>query len=275
MQRSNKGFTLIELLVVIAIIAILAAILFPVFAQAREKARGISCISNMKQLGTSVSMYVQDYDETYPLGYDKNWQNAWPKLTQPYIKSFDVFRCPDDADRAVNAADGSKNFITSDWAGVAISYASNGMIGWNGTDNTLMGLIGDGEPKSEGGWIANATSSMAAVNKPAETVMITEKHTADSRKLPGAYGNLTNYAPGPVFTGITTWDNMVPSEIPNGTLSATAAYPTGRNGAVSAHHSEMANFVFADSHAKAMRPYATNPDPNNHPELNMWNAQRQ
>ena len=65
MQRRN-AFTLIELLVVIAIIAILAAILFPVFAQAREKARAISCLSNMNQLGLSMQMYVQDYDETFP-----------------------------------------------------------------------------------------------------------------------------------------------------------------------------------------------------------------
>src|SRR6201988_4702864 len=62
----NRGFTLIELLVVIAIIAILAAILFPVFAQAREKARQASCLSNMKQIGLGMTMYVQDYDETFP-----------------------------------------------------------------------------------------------------------------------------------------------------------------------------------------------------------------
>ncbi len=63
--RSRRGFTLIELLVVIAIIAILAAILFPVFAQAREKARAISCLSNMKQVGISQNMYIQDYDESF------------------------------------------------------------------------------------------------------------------------------------------------------------------------------------------------------------------
>jgi prepilin-type N-terminal cleavage/methylation domain-containing protein len=67
-HRCQKGFTLIELLVVIAIIAILAAILFPVFAQAREKARATACLSNMKQAGLALQMYAQDYDETMPLG---------------------------------------------------------------------------------------------------------------------------------------------------------------------------------------------------------------
>lgn len=65
-MQQRRGFTLIELLVVIAIIAILAAILFPVFAQAREKARQTTCVSNLKQIGTAFMMYVQDYDETYP-----------------------------------------------------------------------------------------------------------------------------------------------------------------------------------------------------------------
>src|SRR5437763_5721261 len=71
--RSRRGFTLIELLVVIAIIAILAAILFPVFAQAREKARAISCISEQKQIGTAAMMYVQDYDETFFGSYMPNY----------------------------------------------------------------------------------------------------------------------------------------------------------------------------------------------------------
>ena len=82
-MRKRNAFTLIELLVVIAIIAILAAILFPVFAQAREKARAISCLSNMKQLGLAFMGYVQDYDETYPpTDYDDPVQGrvTWPTL---------------------------------------------------------------------------------------------------------------------------------------------------------------------------------------------------
>jgi prepilin-type N-terminal cleavage/methylation domain-containing protein len=77
MRNRRSGFTLIELLVVIAIIAILAAILFPVFAQAREKARSISCLSNLKQSGLATLMYVQDYDETFPINlYINNYGTA-------------------------------------------------------------------------------------------------------------------------------------------------------------------------------------------------------
>jgi prepilin-type N-terminal cleavage/methylation domain-containing protein/prepilin-type processing-associated H-X9-DG protein len=96
--RKRNGFTLIELLVVIAIIAILAAILFPVFAQAREKARQTTCVSNLKQIGTGLMMYVQDYDERYPIfsfascypGYDAIWTTE----IMPYTKNERVFVCP-------------------------------------------------------------------------------------------------------------------------------------------------------------------------------------
>ncbi|MBC8134297.1 MAG: DUF1559 domain-containing protein [Fibrella sp.] len=115
-KRAIKAFTLIELLVVIAIIAILAAILFPVFAQAREKARQTSCLANMKQTGLAILQYVQDYDETYPLGMIKQggiwrdgylgWQVpsepgqansdglAWVNSIQPYVKNYQVLKCP-------------------------------------------------------------------------------------------------------------------------------------------------------------------------------------
>jgi prepilin-type N-terminal cleavage/methylation domain-containing protein/prepilin-type processing-associated H-X9-DG protein len=95
----RRGFTLIELLVVIAIIAILAAILFPVFAKAREQARKTTCLSNLKQIGTAVLMYVQDYDEQYPYA-GRDWPSAafldFFVVTAPYIKNTQIFKCPSD-----------------------------------------------------------------------------------------------------------------------------------------------------------------------------------
>jgi len=92
-----KGFTLIELLVVIAIIAILAAILFPVFAQAREKARQTTCLSNVKQMGLGLQMYVDDYDEMLPPGVDYPW-SPWGTTIfdrlDPYVKNNKMFLCP-------------------------------------------------------------------------------------------------------------------------------------------------------------------------------------
>lgn len=95
---NRRGFTLIELLVVIAIIAILAAILFPVFAKAREKARQASCLSNVKQISLGMLQYIQDYDERFPYyasgsGTVDPWI-FWPHQLQPYIKNWQVYLCP-------------------------------------------------------------------------------------------------------------------------------------------------------------------------------------
>ncbi len=97
----KRGFTLIELLVVIAIIAILAAILFPVFARAREKARQSSCLSNMKQLMLAFQMYVQDYDEVTNLVLYGPDECHWYNTFVPYIKNDDVLICPSDPDLPV------------------------------------------------------------------------------------------------------------------------------------------------------------------------------
>jgi prepilin-type N-terminal cleavage/methylation domain-containing protein len=128
----SKGFTLIELLVVIAIIAILAAILFPVFAKAREKARQITCTSNEKQIGLAILQYVQDYDERFPggapgevalrignyqtfggQGYGATGGPGWAGNIEPYAKSTGVFDCPDDSTSAVKGTNGVMKYPVS------------------------------------------------------------------------------------------------------------------------------------------------------------------
>jgi len=91
---TRRGFTLIELLVVIAIIAILAAILFPVFAKAREKARQSSCLSNMKQLGLAMLQYAQDFDEAFTMYAPTTYAYNWDHTLAPYTKNTQVFQCP-------------------------------------------------------------------------------------------------------------------------------------------------------------------------------------
>ena len=113
-QKAIKAFTLIELLVVIAIIAILAAILFPVFAQARESARSISCLSNIKQLTLAFRMYSQDYDENFPIRRNCDADQcyaSWKHMMYPYIKSTDVHKCPSNpAARVQDETDGTVKY---------------------------------------------------------------------------------------------------------------------------------------------------------------------
>lgn len=135
----RKGFTLIELLVVIAIIAILAAILFPVFARAREKARQSACTSNLKQIGIAFLMYAQDYDEVFcdsVMGRNTPDHpartNCWNSLIMPYVKNQGVFKCP--------SAYWGRTGLSS-WGGINGGYGTvkqvlgyNGGLGYNATD---------------------------------------------------------------------------------------------------------------------------------------------
>jgi prepilin-type N-terminal cleavage/methylation domain-containing protein len=122
-----RGFTLIELLVVIAIISILAAILFPVFARARENARRASCLSNLKQVGLGFMQYTQDYDEAYPLSSFPATNISWTASVQPYMKSLQIFRCPSDAGVRWNApvSPPAANYYTT-------SYIMNAWIAGTG-----------------------------------------------------------------------------------------------------------------------------------------------
>lgn len=130
MRRSLYGFTLIELLVVIAIIAILAAILFPVFARAREKARETSCLSQLRQLGLALHMYAQDYDEMFP--FDSYIGNPHPMLVNglsPYVKNRNLFYCPSaralEAGAQSTAYQGPADSVVNtdaNWAAYRITY---------------------------------------------------------------------------------------------------------------------------------------------------------
>lgn len=155
--NQRKGFTLIELLVVIAIIAILAAILFPVFGRARENARRSSCMSNMKQIGLGLMQYTQDYDEKMPSRFNElpgpvfiNWVN----MLQPYTKSYQVFVCPSNTKATVN--------LDADSSGQSkVSYVPN--VDGDGADGPSNGAIGN--DRRSGPAIAdfNATSLTIAL----------------------------------------------------------------------------------------------------------------
>jgi prepilin-type N-terminal cleavage/methylation domain-containing protein/prepilin-type processing-associated H-X9-DG protein len=280
----RKGFTLIELLVVIAIIAILAAILFPVFAQAREKARQITCASNLKQVGLAILQYQQDYDEVYPMGQNANWYGSgWPDTVTPYIKSFNVFRCPDDSATTLNA----NQWETATPYGDGISYASNGYMAWDWkTANAwvMMGVMGVG-PNGNPLYVQKTPKALAGVTEPAATIMVAEKHSDDVQAY-GGDGVGTTGSIGMVFTEASNgygWESSAPGNIPNGSATGTA-FDTGVNGAVSTVHAgkTLANFLFADGHVKAMQPVKTNPDPGNNLDSNdgqsldnMWDADRQ
>ena len=171
--RSKQGFTLIELLVVIAIIAILAAILFPVFSRARENARRASCQSNLKQLGLGVAQYIQDYDEIYPLcwhgdvltvplpGSGSTTNYSMLDSLDPYLKSYQVWKCPSSkVPIAVRTFDYGYNY---DLLGADFSYGGIGSHG--GVKTTKLSSISSSSTQimmADTGWII----SNAAFNYP-------------------------------------------------------------------------------------------------------------
>jgi len=142
-KSASLGFTLIELLVVIAIIAILAAILFPVFARARENARRASCQSNLKQIGLGIAQYTQDYDEKYPLDQSATTSGrTFSAAIQPYVKSEQIFRCPSGPDDATTTIDNSvkKDFLWQATTAGGWANDSSGHYGMNGLLTSATGL---------------------------------------------------------------------------------------------------------------------------------------
>lgn len=172
----KKGFTLIELLVVIAIIAILAAILFPVFARAREKARQNSCLSNSKQLVLGWQMYLQDYDEnippyalrrTSPFWSTPGWGERWQALIQPYLKNTQILICPSDSAAALSY--GYNGYYLVDPAWSYTSYSADTLAEVTNPAETIV----LGETRANGNFLyqpnQRATASL-------EIYMIFDRH---------------------------------------------------------------------------------------------------
>jgi prepilin-type N-terminal cleavage/methylation domain-containing protein/prepilin-type processing-associated H-X9-DG protein len=230
---AKPGFTLIELLVVIAIIAILAAILFPVFAKAREKARQITCASNLKQLGIAMLSYSQDYDEGLVQGwYGPSGFNAsdpvagtykWMDAIYPYVKSTGVFHCPDDSGQG-----GSTGLYIPYQQLTAPSFANYGSYGinsmyWGGGGG--INLMGPG----------NGTNTLSSLNSPASTVWVGDGN--------GSYTiDCQSNGPIPVQTvnGYTEIGTVNVSNLSNGAFVLRHGGP------------DIGNALFTDGHVKAM-----------------------
>ncbi|MBV9470218.1 MAG: DUF1559 domain-containing protein [Abitibacteriaceae bacterium] len=247
-RKPKKGFTLIELLVVIAIIAILAAILFPVFAKARENARRASCQNNLKQIGLGLMQYSQDFDETYTGMYQNRscGRISYAEMIYPYIKSNQVFRCPsmgkgklltNSAGTQINSA------CNPDFIGTAgISYGYNGICSNPGTQ-PYVGL-GSGGCDSGAPTVSDATA-------PSETIVLAEGNAQGN-------GNGTN------ANEYNIWDGRGVTVSPNvytRTNGTTDTWPTTlattQNGVNVAFpnplHIETTNLLYYDGHVKAKR----------------------
>jgi prepilin-type N-terminal cleavage/methylation domain-containing protein len=288
MQR--KAFTLIELLVVIAIIAILAAILFPVFAQAKLAAKKTQALSNVKQLDLSILMYMNDSDDQFPEGFQgtegaTGWtgMDLWEQRVQPYAKNIGIFASPADSF-------GLQTPLVGSWAGVGVSFAVNDLYDTNWTTGfPLLGPMGIGNQlygnglRDEGqGWLLSSELDGTQVTQPASSILLAEKHGDDVHAWDVKYnndnfndqGNFSSFAMGGVLVGADGdgigWG---PQKVPDATRAA-GDFDIGPNGAVSASYMNQSVFGFIDGHAKAMVPSATDPNPTLQPQNNLWNAVR-
>ncbi len=217
----HSAFTLIELLVVIAIIAILAAILFPVFARARENARRASCESNLKQVGLGVLQYVQDYDERFPIGVTAAAATAgtpygWAEAIQPYLKSTQIYQCPSETTSPPSLG---TTIPVSQIAGYTDYYANSNVLG----------------------------NSQAAMNNVALTVFAGDGGIATTNMT----GTTTYPESGRYMcNGVScTVDGSAPTTIATVTTGGTPAVLN--SGAQ--RHLETTNVLFADGHVKSLK----------------------
>jgi prepilin-type N-terminal cleavage/methylation domain-containing protein/prepilin-type processing-associated H-X9-DG protein len=226
--KQRSAFTLIELLVVVAIIAILAAILFPVFAQAREKGRQATCVSNLRQLGTATLLYAQDYDETYPMLESGGTQRlTTANLLDPYIKT---------SKKNVNAGGGNLWPEDSIWRCPSGQTYNSGNLrsyftvayNWLYLTQVNPGSKGDFKGKQYD-WMQGGRA-LAAVAQPAETVIFADAGHSDG---PGGKRD--------------TWDSLISP------LALVANGPQDWVSAVEPRHNGMATVTWCDGHVKPMK----------------------
>ena len=218
---ARKGFTLIELLIVIAIIAILAAILFPVFARARENARRSSCQSNMKQIGLGIMQYTQDYDEKLPACFTLGPGIAWQQRVQPYLKSTQVFQCPSDT------GDALPPFVANppDNPSFHMSYTANVQVLGSPSDPVVQPV------------------NIARSLQPSTTVILTD----------GASGYLAGTDPLTWPTKETAWAISDPNGNRRNFMKPAGVSGNDANwGAPTSRHLERCNVAFVDGHVKSM-----------------------
>jgi prepilin-type N-terminal cleavage/methylation domain-containing protein/prepilin-type processing-associated H-X9-DG protein len=219
----RSGFTLIELLVVIAIIAILAAILFPVFAQARDKARQATCVGNVKQIGTAMMLYVQDYDDTYPIY--STWPREavhWYDMINPYVKAKDfkssIYVCPSVARRVAGGNSG---------AGYGVNYLH--VIQYPKEFN-YTGTVKLWDQSRHTG-----PARMARLGRPAETIMLADAETDCGPNVGTGWAAV--YCPMDMVAG-EAWSKPF-------CIDTTYALPK--------RHAGGGVYLMADGHAKWMR----------------------
>ncbi len=224
-KKPRSAFTLIELLVVIAIIAILAAILFPVFARARENARRSSCSSNMKQIALGIIQYTQDYDEKMPPR--SNGLTGWRVLTQPYLKSTQLFSCPSNPNNSRLGAEGGPTGPYSEAVlGIHDSYGAP-QLRPNNNAALPAGVT------SDSAWRVDDGVSIASFDSPSQLLMVGET-TADFSDIPilntDWAGNPNYVFSGHLGTGNWAYaDGHVKSLIPTRTTNETPVNPVTVN----------------------------------------------
>ena len=232
MNSQKRGFTLIELLVVIAIIAILAAILFPVFSRAREQARKTACLSNMKQLGTALMMYAQDWDETLPFWRtachnDPNYPPGgllWTEQLYPYIKNWEVFQCP-------SAAQTNGEWMAGCYPGAWGGRPQNNIICHYGYNELISNTNGGWPQPPCNGSVGGA--KLATLAAPSETVVIGDSPSSVFAPWSIAYGGI-NFR-------LAMANTCCPQNKEPDLQRALEKF---------ARHQGGSNLVFADGHAK-------------------------